>query len=42
VLSSAAVITGIVALVWFAGLLGIVGVAITGLGLYAPYLIPLP
>jgi hypothetical protein len=42
VLCSAAVITGIVALVWFAGLLGIVGVAITGLGLYAPHLIPLP
>jgi hypothetical protein len=42
VLCSAAVITGIVPLVWFAGLLGVVGVAITGLGLYAPHLIPLP
>ncbi len=42
VLCSAAVITGIGALVWFAGLLGLAGVAVTAFGLYAPYLIPLP
>jgi Domain of unknown function (DUF4337) len=37
VLCSAAVITGIAALVWFAGLLGAVGVAIAALGLLAPH-----
>jgi hypothetical protein len=42
VLCSAAVITGIGALVWFAGLLGLAGVAVTAFGLYAPSLIPLP
>ena len=42
VLCSAAVITGIMALMWFAGLLGVVGIAVTGLGLYAPLVIPLP
>jgi len=39
VLCSAAVITGIIALVWFAGALGAAGVAITALGLLAPHLI---
>lgn len=42
VLCSAAVITGIAALVWFAGLLGLCAIGITALGLYAPHLIPLP
>jgi ABC-type nickel/cobalt efflux system permease component RcnA len=42
VLCSAAVITGIFALVWFAGLLGAAGVGILALGVYAPHLIPLP
>jgi hypothetical protein len=42
VLSSAAVITGMVALAWFAGLLGVAGLGILSLGLYAPHLIPLP
>jgi Domain of unknown function (DUF4337) len=42
VLSSAAVITGIAALVWFAGLLGAVGIAVLCFGLFAPLLIPLP
>jgi uncharacterized protein DUF4337 len=36
VLASATVITGMVALVWFAGLLGVVGVVLTLLGLFAP------
>ncbi len=42
VLCSAAVITGIIALVWFAGLLGVLGVAVLSLGVYAPHLLPLP
>jgi hypothetical protein len=42
VLSSAAVITGIAALVWFAGLLGAAGIAVLCFGLFAPLLIPLP
>jgi len=42
VLCSAAVITGIVALVWFAGLLGVAGLAVLSLGLFAPHLLPLP
>ena len=42
VLCSAAVITGIVALVWFAGVLGAAGLAVLSLGLYAPHLLPLP
>lgn len=41
VLCSAAVITGIIALVWFAGLLGVAGLAVVALGLFAPHLIPL-
>jgi len=42
VLCSAAVITGIVALVWFAGLLGVAGLGALSLGLFAPHLLPLP
>jgi ABC-type nickel/cobalt efflux system permease component RcnA len=42
VLCSAAVITGIIALVWFAGLLGAAGLAVMSLGLWAPHLLPLP
>jgi Domain of unknown function (DUF4337) len=41
VLASAGVITGMVALAWFAGLLGAVGVVLTVLGLYAPHAVPL-
>jgi hypothetical protein len=41
VLCSAAVITGIVALVWFAGALGLAGFAVLSLGLFAPHLAPL-
>jgi hypothetical protein len=41
VLASAAVITGIVALAWFGGALGLVGVALLMLGLYAPHAVPL-
>jgi Domain of unknown function (DUF4337) len=42
VLCSAAVITGMIALVWFAGLLGAAGLGVLALGLFAPHLIPLP
>ena len=42
VLCSAAVITGIIALVWFAGLLGVAGLGVLSLGLFAPHLLPLP
>jgi len=42
VLCSAAVITGIIALVWFAGLLGAAGLAVLSLGVYAPHLLPPP
>jgi hypothetical protein len=37
VLASAAVITGTLALAWLAGALGIVGLALTALGLFAPH-----
>jgi Domain of unknown function (DUF4337) len=40
VLASAAVITGMVALVWFAGLIGVVGLIIMGLGVFAPHAVP--
>jgi hypothetical protein len=40
VLASAAVITGMVALVWFGGLLGAVGVVLLLLGLWAPHAVP--
>jgi hypothetical protein len=42
VLSSAAVITGIAALVWFAGLLGATGIGVLLLGVFVPHLSPLP
>ena len=42
VLCSAAVITGIFALVWFAGALGAAGTAVLAFGLFAPHFIPLP
>jgi hypothetical protein len=37
VLSSAAVVTAMAALAWFAGALGVAGVAVTALGLFAPH-----
>ena len=40
VLASAAVITGIVALVWLGGLIGVVGLAIMALGVFAPHGVP--
>jgi hypothetical protein len=41
VLASAAVITSMLALAWCAGALGLVGVVLTVLGLYAPHAVPL-
>jgi uncharacterized protein DUF4337 len=41
VLASAAVITGMVALAWFAGGLGVVGLVLLSLGLFAPHAVPL-
>jgi hypothetical protein len=41
VLASATVITGIVALAWFAGALGVIGLALLALGLFAPHLLAL-
>ena len=40
VLASAAVITGMVGLVWMAGLFGAVGLALGALGLLAPHRLP--
>jgi Domain of unknown function (DUF4337) len=40
VLASAAVITGMVALVWLAGLFGVVGLGLGALGLLAPHAVP--
>src|SRR5246500_3726 len=40
VLASAAVITSAIALAWLSGALGVVGLAILGLGLYAPHVLP--
>src|SRR5271170_5328817 len=42
VLASAAVITSMIALAWFAGLLGVAGLGVLALGLFAPHLLPLP
>ena len=42
VLASAAVITEMVGLAWFAGLLGAGGLVLLGLGLFAPHFLPLP
>jgi hypothetical protein len=41
VLASAAVITGIVALAWLGGALGVLGLALTALGLFAPHAVHL-
>jgi hypothetical protein len=41
VLASAAVITGMVGLAWFAGGLGAVGAVLLALGLFAPHAVPL-
>jgi hypothetical protein len=41
VLASAAVITGMIALAYFAGALGFVGLALLTLGLFAPHAVPL-
>jgi hypothetical protein len=41
VLASAAVITGMVGLAWLGGALGVVGLALLLLGLYAPHAVPL-
>jgi Domain of unknown function (DUF4337) len=41
VLASAAVITGMIGLAWFGGVLGIVGIALALLGLFAPHAVPL-
>jgi Domain of unknown function (DUF4337) len=41
VLASAAVITGMVGLAWFAGGLGMVGAVLLALGLFAPHAVPL-
>jgi hypothetical protein len=41
VLASAAVITGMVVLAWLAGALGVVGLALLALGLFAPHAVPL-
>jgi len=41
VLASAAVITAMAALAWFAGALGVVGLVLLGLGLFAPHAVPL-
>jgi hypothetical protein len=41
VLASAAVITGMAGLAWFGGVLGVVGVALALLGLFAPHAVPL-
>jgi hypothetical protein len=41
VLASAAVITGTLALAWLGGALGIVGLVLTGLGLFAPHAVHL-
>ncbi|MGH6672426.1 MAG: DUF4337 domain-containing protein [Xanthobacteraceae bacterium] len=41
VLASAAVITGMMALAWFAGVLGAIGVVLVALGVFAPLAVPL-
>jgi hypothetical protein len=41
VLASATVITGMVALAWIAGGLGLIGLALLGLGIFAPYALTL-
>jgi hypothetical protein len=41
VLASGAVITGMLVLVWLGGALGVVGIVLMALGLYAPHAVPL-
>jgi hypothetical protein len=41
VLASAAIITGIMALAWIAGVLTLAGIAVTALGIFSPHLLPL-
>ena len=41
VLASATIITGMIVLAWVSGILAVAGIAITGLGLYAPHLLHL-
>ena len=41
VLASAAVITGMIGLAWFAGGLGVLGLVLLALGLFAPHAVPL-
>ena len=41
VLASATIITGMIVLAWVSGVLALVGIAITALGLYAPHLLHL-
>jgi len=41
VLASAAVITGTLALAWLGGALGVLGLGLTGLGLFAPHMVHL-
>jgi len=41
VLASAAVITGMAALAWFAGALGVAGLVLLALGLFAPHAVPM-
>jgi hypothetical protein len=36
------VITEMIALAWFSGLLGVAGLAVLALGLFAPHIVPLP
>jgi Domain of unknown function (DUF4337) len=40
VLASATVITGMIGLAWFAGALGVLGLALMALGLWAPHAVP--
>jgi hypothetical protein len=42
VLASATIITGMIALAWVSGLLTLIGIAFTGLGLFMPHLLHLP
>jgi hypothetical protein len=42
VLASATIITGMIALAWISGLLTLLGIAFTGLGLFMPHLLHLP
>ena len=42
VLASATIITGIITLAWISGLLTLVGIAFTALGIFLPHLLHLP